>query len=222
MKLNFKSIITTLLFFAIVITSCKPSNSESVASNSVKSGDGPSIVYINLDSLLEKYDLYTESRTLLEEESRIAEQSIASRLETFQKRAYDFQRRVAETQQKADQLAPVQLQALEQKFAAEQQKLAKEEQDLVAKRDNAARGLEGKLIELQKNLKDKIDTHLEKISAERGYDYVLIKGNNAGVLYGNKSLDITEQTVKELNELYKQSNENPESIVNEVIKDTLQ
>ncbi|HMP29925.1 MAG TPA: OmpH family outer membrane protein [Saprospiraceae bacterium] len=222
MKLNFRLAFTITLFYAIVMTSCKPNSNDVSSTSSARSGDGPSIVYINLDSLLEKYDLYTESRALLEEESRKAEQSIASRLETFQKRAYDFQRRVQETQQRADQLAPVQLQALEQKFAAEQQKLAKEEQDLVAKRDNAARGLEGKLIELQKNLKDKIDTHLEKISNERGYDFVLIKGNNAGVLYGRSSLDITDQTVKELNDLYKNSNEKPETIVNQVIKDTVQ
>ena len=78
------------------------------------------------------------------------------------------------------------------------------------------------MVELQKNLKNKIDSHLEKISAERGYDFVLIKGNNAGVLYGKKQLDITMQTVKKLNELYKNSNEKPENIINQVVKDTAQ
>ena len=213
-------------FFAILavvfMVSCKQNEQGATAASGSTNGGGVSIVYINLDSLLENYDLYTESRSLLEDESRTAEQSIASKLETFQKRAYDFQKRVAETQQRADQLAPVQLQAIQQRFAAEQEKLAREEQDLVARRDNAARSLEGKLIELQKNLKNKIDTHLEKISAERGYDYILIKGNNAGVIYGKKQLDITMQTVEELNELYKKSNEKPEDIVNQVVKDSVQ
>ena len=214
--------LTLVIISAFVIVSCKQGEKSGPVTSNTSTGSGASIVYINLDSLLENYDLYTESRTLLEDESRTAEQSIASKLETFQKRAYDFQKRVAETQQRADQLAPVQLQALQQRFAAEQEKLAKEEQDLVARRDNAARSLEGKLIELQKNLKNKIDSHLEKISGERGYDFVLIKGNNAGVLYGKKQLDITMQTVKELNDLYKNSNEKPENIVNQVVKDTVQ
>lgn len=221
--MNFKAKLIGAFFLSIALfaISCKQTDQGS-ASTTPASTSGGKIVFINLDSLLENYDLYTESRTLLEAESRVAESSIASKLETFQKRAYDFQRRVQEVQQSANNLAPVQLQALEKKFAAEQQKLAQEEQDLVAKRENAARGLEGKLVELQKNLKNKIDTHLEKISSERGYDFVLIKGNNAGVLYGNKAMDITEQTTKELNDLYKNSNEKPENIVNEVVKDSVQ
>jgi outer membrane protein len=221
--MNFKAKLFGAFFLSIALfaVSCKQADQGSATSTSTSTSGGK-IVFINLDSLLENYDLYTESRTLLEAESRVAESSIASKLETFQKRAYDFQRRVQEVQQSANSLAPVQLQALEKKFAVEQQKLAQEEQDLVAKRENAARGLEGKLVELQKNLKNKIDTHLEKISTERGYDFVLIKGNNAGVLYGNKAMDITEQTTKELNDLYKNSNEKPENIVNEVVKDSVQ
>lgn len=195
---------------------------QQTSSTGGASGTAPTgtIVYIDIDTLLEQYDLYQESKTLLEEESRKAEQSIAGKLETFQKRAYDFQQRVYQTQQRAAELAPVQLQALEKKFAAEQQKLAKEESELVARRDNMARELEGKLIDLQSNLKSKIDAHLEKISAERGYDLVLIKGTNGALLYGNKALDITGTTVAELNKLHQASGEKPEDIAKEVSADT--
>lgn len=179
-----------------------------------------SVVFLNIDTLLEKYTLYQESKTLLEDESRKADQALAGKVETFQKRAYDFQRRLQEVQQRSQELAPVQIQALEQKFAAEQQKLAKEEADLNARRDNAARELETKLIDLQKNLKDKIDAHLEKIAAERGYDYVLIKGSGGGVLFGKSTLDITEQTIKELNDQHAAGGEKPADVVNEVMDTT--
>ena len=216
---NIKSAALFLLALGfITLQSCK----EQAASGNATTGSTPSgkIVYIDIDTLLEKYDLYQESKAILEEESRKAEQSIAGKLETFQKRAVDFQQRVYQTQQRAAELAPVQLQALEKKFAAEQQKLQNEESELVARRDNMARELEGRLIDLQANLKSKIDEHLEKISVERAYDLVLIKGSTGAVLYGNKALDITLQTIKELNELHKASGEKPEEIAKEVASDT--
>lgn len=213
-------IVIAIVALSIMIVACKPNATTETSTATTASTGGPNIVFINLDSLLENYDLYTESRKLLEDESRKAEQSIAVKLESFQKRSYDFQKRVYEVQQRAAELAPVQLKALEQKFAGEQQKLQKEEQDLVAKRDNAARGLEVKLIELQKNLKDKIDAHMVKIAAERNYDYVLIKGNGGGVLHGKKELDITNTTIVEMNKIYKDGGESPEKLVNEVAKDS--
>ena len=213
--------LTTIIVLAlgfIGLQSCKQQTSSGAATSASTSGG--SIVYIDIDTLLEEYDLYQESKSLLEAESRKAEQSIAGKLETFQKRAADFQQRVYQTQQRAAELAPVQLQALEKKFGAEQQKLAKEESELVARRDNMARELEGRLIDLQANLKSKIDAHLEKISAERSYDFVLIKGSTGAVLYGNKALDITSQTIKELNELHKASGEKPEDLAKELSADT--
>jgi outer membrane protein len=216
-----KQILFILIAFSMGFIACKQADTQSSPS-ATASGNGPLVVFINLDTLLEKYELYTDSRTLLEDESRKAEQAIASKLETFQKRAYDFQRRVYETQQRAADLAPVQLKALEQSFAAEQQKLAKEEQDLAAKRNNAAAELDKKIIELQKNLKEKIDAHMEKISAERNYDYVLVKSSGSnGVLFGKKNLDITTQTISELNDLYKKGGETPTKLVSEVVKDSL-
>lgn len=216
---NIKSAALLLLALGFIsFQSCK----QQAATGNTSTGSSPSgkIVYIDIDTLLEKYDLYQESKAILEEESRKAEQSIAGKLETFQKRAVDFQQRVYQTQQRAAELAPVQLQALEKKFAAEQQKLQKEESELVARRDNMARELESRLMDLQANLKSKIDEHLEKISVERSYDLVLIKGSTGAVLYGNKALDITNQTIKELNELHKASGEKPEEIAKEVASDT--
>jgi outer membrane protein len=219
--MNKKLILLGLLATALIF-SCKQAEKSSNNGDVTNSSAGPNIVFINLDSLLEKYELYTDSRTLLEDESRKAEQAIASKLETFQKRAYDYQRRLYETQQKAAELAPVQLKTLEQNFAAEQAKLAKEEQDLAAKRNSAAAELDKKIVDLQKNLKEKIDAHMEKISAERNYDYVLVKSSATnGVLFGRKALDITDQTIKELNELYKKGGETPSKLINEVVKDTV-
>ncbi|MEY4903462.1 MAG: hypothetical protein RLZZ292_1277 [Bacteroidota bacterium] len=164
--------------------------------------NGGKVVYVNIDTLLEKYNLYQDNKKQLEGDSKKAEQGISGKLESFQRRVADFQRKVYETQQRAQDIAPVELKRLETEFGEQQRKLSEEEASLGKQRDNAAVELDKKLQELQKNLKSKIDTYLEKISAERGYDYVLIKGSTGSVLYGNKALDITNETVLAINAEY--------------------
>ena len=91
---------------------------------------------------------------------------------------------------------------MEEKFGQQQQNLAKEEESLMKQRDNAAIELEGKLLETQKDLQKKIDDYLDKLAEEKGYDLVLMKGSTGSVMYGKATLDITEETVKRLNEEY--------------------
>jgi outer membrane protein len=163
---------------------------------------GGKVVFVNIDTLLEKYDLYKDNKKQLEEEGKKAESNLAAKMESFQKRASEFQRKVYEVQQKAQDIAPVELKRLEAEYGAQQKKLAEEEQALGKQRENAAVELDKKVVELQKTLKAKIDAYLEKISAERGYDYVLMKGSSYSVLYGNKSLDITNETITAINAAY--------------------
>lgn len=194
------------LLAVICIISCKPTDQASNSTVTNKTTNTSSvntrIVYVNQDSLLEKYDLYQENKIELEEESLKAQNSISSKLEAFQRKVEKFQRKVYDTQQKAATIAPVELQRLEKQFAKEQETLAQEEQTLVKQRDNSAMELEKKIIDLQINLKSKIDNYLTEVAAEKSYDFVLIKGNGGGVLYGNDQLDITNDVVKILNERF--------------------
>jgi len=69
-------------------------------------------------------------------------------------------------------------------------------------RDNAAMELDKKLQETQKDLQDKIDDYLAKIAEEKGYDFVLMRGAGGSVMFGRKALDITQETLRVLNEEY--------------------
>lgn len=191
----------------LALASCKKQETpvSMPAASEVAAISGVKIVYVNLDSLLEGYDLYQEQKKTLEEQSTAAEKSIASKIEAFQKRLGKFQRDVYETQQRAQNIPPVELKALEQKFAAQQNNLATEEQSLLKQRDEAAMALDKKLNELQTKLKSNIDNYLAKVAAEKGYDYVLIKGSAGGVLFGKEELDITKAAVAAMNEEHKAS-----------------
>lgn len=158
------------------------------------------IVFVNVDSLLQGYDLYKEQKKMLEDESSATEKSLSSKIEAFQKRSMKFQREVYETQQKAANIAPVDLKVLEEKYNAQGENLAKEEQALMKQRDDAAIGLDKKLTDLQIKLINNIDTYLEKLATEKGYDYILRKGDIGGVMFGKKEYDITADAIKGLNE----------------------
>jgi outer membrane protein len=193
---------TTFAITLVALYQCKPSTTPSVTFNPSQAAGGK-IVFVNLDTLNERYNLFKDAKAQFEADYKKAEATFGGKMESFQKRAADFQRRVVDVQQRANDIAPIELQKLEAQFGAEQKKLGEEEAALAKQRDAALAEMDKKVQELQKSSKSKIDIYLEKVAAERGYDYVLIKsGTQGGVLYGNKVLDITEEILKDLNDAY--------------------
>ncbi|MBK9736812.1 MAG: OmpH family outer membrane protein [Saprospiraceae bacterium] len=185
-------------------TSCKkPAVSNTTDTKENEKVD--KIVFIDIDTLLSKYNLYMDKKTELEGQSKTAEKALAGKIEAFQRRYGKFQQDIAEIQQKANTIAPVELKKMEEKFSQQQQNLAKEEESLMKQRDNAALDLEKKLQETQKDLQKKIDDYLDKIAEEKGYDLVLMKGSTGSVMFGRNTLDITDDTVIKLNEEYQAS-----------------
>jgi outer membrane protein len=198
----YTAILATLM---VGFISCKKqANSESTgtvpASNSNALTD--KIVYVDIDTLLAKYNLYLDKKADLEEQSKIAEKSLAGKIEAYRRRAAKFQQEIAEIQQKANTIAPVELKKIEERYGRQQQDLLKEEESLMKQRDNAALDLDKQLQATQKDLQDKIDDFLAKVAEEKGYDLVLMKGSTGSVMYGRKTLNITDDTVKRLNEEY--------------------
>jgi outer membrane protein len=186
--------------FLIGIISCGKKTETSTPTASASTDVNAKIVFVNIDSLLQGYDLYKEQKKALENESSATEKTLSAKIEAFQKRSMKFQREVYETQQKAANIAPVELKALEEKYNAQGESLAKEEQALMKQRDDAALGLDKKLTDLQLKLINNIDAYLEKMATEKGYDYILRKGDIGGVMFGKKEYDVTADAIKGLNE----------------------
>ncbi len=199
-----KYIFSLLIFSGILFVSCnKPTQAVPQGNTENSSVKEDRVVYINIDTLLIHYDLYKDRKASLETESKAAESSLGTKIEAFQRRVGKLQQEFAQAQQNAANIAPIELKKLEEKFMNQQQNLAKEEESLMKQRDNAAMDLEKKLQDLQQDLQNKIDDYLEKVAEEKGYDYVLLKGVGGSVMYGRKTLDITDETLSALNEAYK-------------------
>lgn len=201
------NIVFVITFVSLLITSCNKPAATATTPTETTTTTGDRIVYIDIDTLISKYNLYVDKKSELEAQSKTAETALAGKIEAFQKRVGKFQQELAQIQQNAPNIAPVDLKKLEEKYGQQQQNLAKEEEALMKQRENAAMDLDKKLQETQKDLQNKIDDYLDKIAEEKGYDFVLMKGAGGSVMFGRKALDITEVTLKQLNDEYAASKE---------------
>lgn len=204
--MKISKLVLCLCCVVILTTSCKDKTATTGATEQSTSANAnsvhPKIVYVNIDTLLAKYDLYIEKKKELEGQSAAAEKNITGKIESFQKRLGNFQKEVYETQQRAGNISPVDLKKIQEEFGRREQTLASEESALVKQRDAAAADLDKKLSDLQIKLKENIDNYLGKIAKERDYDYILSKGLGQSVLFGRESFDITKEAVATMNEDY--------------------
>lgn len=179
---------------AALMTACDPNEKTgTVATTPATTEDNvvtPDIVYVNSDSLLANYEYFKEARTRLQGKSQKAEQDLRNKAEAFQNEVNRYQ-------QSAQNMSNDQRQATEQRLAQKQQQLAALQQTEGGK-------LATEESEEMKKIYDKVEAYLKTISDEKGYKMVLTysRGNSA-ILYGDNSLDITQEVLSGLNDRYK-------------------
>ncbi len=152
------------------------------------------IVYIRMDSLLNKYDLFLDFQTHLNAKARIVEDDLTKKGRAFENDVTSFQEKVqkglitrsqAETQQ--NQLASRQ-QELEQ-FAQQKQMVLAEENQVMLNR-----------------VLDALKTFLAEYRVLNNYDLILTTdGNSNTIIEGTTALDITKDVVEGLNREYAKS-----------------
>ncbi|MBA9077298.1 MULTISPECIES: OmpH family outer membrane protein [Rufibacter] len=149
----------------------------------------PEIVYINSDSLLTKYQFFKDVKSRLEAKAKRLDSDFRSKGEAFQREVGQFQQQAAGMTQ--------------EQRASTEQRLGQKQQQLAAQQQSAGNQLANDENEEMKKIYEKVESYLKKLSADRGYKMVLTytRGNSA-ILYGDKSLDITTEVIKGLNEEY--------------------
>ena len=148
------------------------------------------IVYINSDTLSEKYEYYKDVRTKLEAKVKKAQSDLQSKGQAFQ-------REVAEYQQKAATMSASDRQATEERLARKQDELGRLDQ-------NASASIAQDESTEFTNVYNTITEYLKKHAEEKGYELVLTYSvSNPTVLYAEKKMDITAEVVEALNKEYK-------------------
>lgn len=190
------SLVSLGLTIAVVATSCNQNASKSaVSSNDSSATLNPSqateekIVYINSDSLSEKYEYFKDIRTKLEAKVKKAQTDLQSKGQAFQ-------REVADYQQKAPTMSATDRQATEEKLARKQDELGRLDQ-------NASASLAQDESTEFNNVYNTITEYLKKHAEENGYTLVLTYSkSNPTVLYADSKLDITKEVIEALNKEY--------------------
>lgn len=149
---------------------------------------GKAIVYVNVDSLLTKYDFFKDTQKVLESKRFQLENDLATK-------GKNLQNKVAFFQQKAPTMTQEQGRATEAS-------LQKEQQDIMAYRDRAAQNLATEEQNKNKQLYDQIYDYLKKINAQNKYEFVLGYTKGGGILFADPSADRTSVILDGLNKEY--------------------
>jgi len=147
-------------------------------------------VYINADTLSEKYEYFKDIKVKMEAKVKKAQTDLQSKSQAFQ-------REVADYQQKAATLSASERQATEEKLARKQDELGRLDQ-------NASASIQQDEATEFNNVYNSITEYLKKHAAEKGYKMVLTYSkSNPTVLYADSKLEITKEVVDALNKEYK-------------------
>ena len=107
-----------------------------------------------------------------------------------------MQREITEYQKNVNTLSADQRQTTEQRLGREQQDWQSRSQNAAAEFQNMQATEAGKVF-------DKLSDQVKSLAKEKGYKLVLsYSRSNPTVIYGDKSLDITTELLKRLNEAY--------------------
>lgn len=179
--------ITLSVLIAAGITACNQPKTGDKAAAAPTGKE--TIVYVNSDTLLSKYDYAKDMNKRLTDKAASAKSDLGSRGQAFQRKVAEYQKDVntmpADKRQSTEQL------------------LQREQQDLQSYQQNASAEFQNVQATENTKLYDKIADFVKSYAKEKGYKLVLTYSKaNPTVLYGDVSLDVTADVTKRLNDAY--------------------
>jgi outer membrane protein len=149
------------------------------------------VVYVNADSLLSNYNYFKDVRDRIKGQATKAESDLKSKATAFEKEVGQYQQRAASM--------------TNEQRAVTEQRLARKQQELANLNQSESNRLMTEEADEQKKIYDKVEAYLSEYSKEKGYKMVLSysRGNSA-ILFGDESLDITEDVLAALNKAYEE------------------
>jgi outer membrane protein len=155
--------------------------------------DGSSIFYVQIDSVLNQFDMAKDLTGELETKYNASESEFQAKQKAYQNDVNDYQYKA-----QRGLITRSEAQTIEQQLYTKQQDLLKLQQDL-------GQELSEKQTVMNRQVINAIMEYLKKNSTELNYKYVLGTSFGGNILYANDSLDITDNIIMGLNEDYKQT-----------------
>ena len=150
-----------------------------------------SIVYVQLDSLINQYDMFNDLRSELENKAQAIQDDLTKKGRSFESAAKDFQAKIEKgllTRSQAEE---------------QQQRLAERQQNL----QNLSQQKQYEMAEeeavMGRRVMDAVQTYLQKYNQEKGYAMIITTSAATNtVIVGNPALDITQDVLTGLNNEY--------------------
>ena len=175
---------------AAIICSCAANGNTNGAQQANAESKTPAaqggIVYIQVDSLVNQYDMYNDLKSELESKVQAVQEDLTKKGRSFESAVKDFQAKI-------DKGLLTRSQAEEQ-----QQKLVEREQNLQGLSQQKQMELAEEEAVMMRRVMDAIQTYITKYNQDKGYALIL----SVPVLAGDPSLNITQDILAGLNEEY--------------------
>lgn len=194
MKLNFNFILNIVFAIAITILFILHFSSKTNAGSAelvppkieLKASK---IVYINTDSLYEKYEFIKEIKKSIASQRSNAESEFARKYQALANEEQNFREIAARLS--------------EEEGLKQQQELMIKEQKLAEFRDQMQENLMKTEAEKNEEITKNIADYLSKVYSGTPYTYILGYTRGGGILFANDSLDITNEVIEGLNKNFK-------------------
>lgn len=149
------------------------------------------VAFVNIDTVIYKFDMFFDRRADLMEKQKKAEAEYNSKENQLKKSASD-------AQDKVNKGLVTRAQAAEMEQALYQQ-----QQDLYSLQQKLQSDLLEEEQVMNRQIVDYITTYLEENKSQYNYQFILGKSFGSPVLYGDPGLDITQKVLDALNLKYK-------------------
>ena len=175
---------------AALICSCAANGNTNGAQQANAAGETPaaqgSIVYVQLDSLVNQYDMYNDLKSELESKVQAVQEDLTKKGRSFESAVKDFEAKIAKgllTRSQAEE---------------QQQRLVEREQNLQGLSQQKQMELAEEEAVMMRRVMDAIQTYITKYNQDKNYALIL----SVPVLAGDPSLNITQDILKGMNEEY--------------------
>jgi outer membrane protein len=148
--------------------------------------------YVNIDTLLERYNFYKDMNKDLETKGRILDSDLRNKGANFQNDVLAYKKGVGAM-------------TIDQAKRTEQG-LAQREQELAQYQQTAEGNFAKEQQEWSKKLNDNVNNYIKKYAEQNGFTFIFSysrASSGVGMMYGHESLDVTTEVAKGLNDEYK-------------------
>ena len=193
---NASIILNSVLAVAVIVLFILHFSSKPGSTPAGQSGEGivagqGSVVYIQMDSLLNQYDMFNDLKSELESKAQVIQDDLSKRGRAFERDYKDWEEKIQK-----GLITRAQAEAQQQQLAARQQELQSLGQQKQMEMAEEERVLFNKVM-------DALNTYLKKYNEEKKFSVIInSSGTMNTVLQADSSLNVTSEVVTGLNEEY--------------------